>query len=261
MKLAAIEALDRIAVRAWPALEQIDQGGWILRAAKGVTGRSNSCWPLGLSGDATLDQRIDAVEAFYAARGLPPRFYVSPAAKPSLGALEAALDARGYATSVPTHIMIAETGVALARAKVRRDVTLAEKTDAAMRDVLLAGTPSHDEALGRLALLERTPPPGRYATAWDGGRPMAVGRVGLDADSGQAGIFAMRTAATARRQGFARAVLGSLIAWAASAGALGLYLQVEDGNDGAIALYRDHGFATAYQYRYRILGGEEDKHD
>lgn len=256
-----ILTLDHIALRAWPALEQIEQDGWILRAAQGVTGRANSCWPLGWTGDASLEARIDAVEAFYAARALPAKFYLSPSAKPSHAELDAALARLGYVKSVPTHVMTAEIGVALARAQVRHDVTLSTTMEEAWREVMLAGTADRDEALGRLAIVARTPPPGRYATAWDGDRPLGVGRIGLDADTGHAGIFAMRTASAARRKGFARSVIGSLIAWAASAGARGLYLQVEDGNDGAIRLYQELGFATAYDYRYREKEGEGSKHD
>lgn len=254
-----VAALDRMALRAWPAEETLEQGGWLLRAARGVTGRANSCWPLALEGEAPVPARIDAVEAFYGARGLPAKFYLSPAAMPSPDLLDQALAARGYGLSAPTHVMTASAPTALVRARIRRDVALAETVDDAWREVMLGGTPSSEDALGRLAIVARTPPPGRFATAWDGRTPVAVGRASVDGEA--CGIFAMRTAAHARRRGYARAVLGTLIAWAATAGATRLYLQVEDGNDGAIALYRDHGFETVYDYRYRTKGGEGGKHD
>ena len=254
-----IAIVDRKAARAWPAEDELARGGWLLRANRGITGRANSCWALAYEGAEPLEARIDAVEAFYAARRLPPRFYVSPAAKPSPEALIAALERRGYKPSVPTHVMFADVATALARARVRRDVTLGETTDAAWREIMLAGTPSADEALGRLSIVERAPAPGRYATAWKEGRAVAIGRAGLDGD--HCGIFAMRTARDARRQGFARAVLGTLVAWAATAGAARFYLQVEAGNDEAIGLYRDVGFATGYDYRYWTKGGDEAKHD
>jgi GNAT superfamily N-acetyltransferase len=254
-----IAIVDRKAARAWPAEDELARGGWLLRANRGITGRANSCWALAYEGAEPLEARIDAVEAFYAARRLPPRFYISPAAKPSPETLVAALERRGYKPSVPTQVMFAPIATALARARVRRDVTLAETAEEAWREVMLAGTPTADEALGRFAIVERAPPPGRYATAWKEGRPVAIGRAGLDGD--QCGIVAMRTATDARRQGYARAVLGTLIAWAATAGATRLYLQVETGNAEAIALYRDNGFATGYEYRYWAKGGDGTKHD
>ena len=40
--MAGIEALMDA---AWPAAEREESGGWVLRAASGVTQRANSVWP------------------------------------------------------------------------------------------------------------------------------------------------------------------------------------------------------------------------
>ena len=59
---------DRLAATA-------GQHGWLLRAADGFTGRANSVLAVGDPG-LPLVEAVDRVEAWYAARGLPPRFAV-----------------------------------------------------------------------------------------------------------------------------------------------------------------------------------------
>ena len=55
-----------------------------------------------------------------------------------------------------------------------------------------------------------------------------------------------------RRRGLATAVTATLAGRAAAHGAGHLYLQVEDGNDAARALYQRIGFAAHHDYHYRI---------
>jgi ribosomal protein S18 acetylase RimI-like enzyme len=60
----------------------------------------------------------------------------------------------------------------------------------------------------------------------------------------------MRTAPAFRRRGLARRLFRTLAAFAQGAGASRGYLQVDDDNASAIALYRAEGFVPAYLYRY-----------
>jgi ribosomal protein S18 acetylase RimI-like enzyme len=48
-------------------------------------------------------------------------------------------------------------------------------------------------------------------------------------------------------------VLRTLLQWAAQQGARRALLEVTEQNDGALALYREIGFTTAYAYHYRTL--------
>jgi GNAT superfamily N-acetyltransferase len=72
-------------------------------------------------------------------------------------------------------------------------------------------------------------------------------------DAGWAGVFAMATRPEYRGQGIATAVLGTGARWAQEQGATRLYLQVEDDNPPARALYTGAGFVRSHGYHYRLL--------
>jgi ribosomal protein S18 acetylase RimI-like enzyme len=64
----------------------------------------------------------------------------------------------------------------------------------------------------------------------------------------------MRTAPDFRRQGLARRIFRTLTAIAAAGGAHSGYLQVDEDNASAIALYEAEGFISKYRYRYWVKG-------
>jgi GNAT superfamily N-acetyltransferase len=75
------------------------------------------------------------------------------------------------------------------------------------------------------------------------------------AEQGWTGIFGMGTRPEARRQGAATAVLRTLAQWAVDHDAPRLYLQVEEDNTAARALYTRAGFVDTYRYHYRTKLG------
>lgn len=66
-----------------------------------------------------------------------------------------------------------------------------------------------------------------------------------------AGLFNVAVDPGRRRLGLGRRVSQGMLDWAARAGAEQAYLQVEEGNEAAVALYRSLGFEDAYRYWYR----------
>ncbi len=73
-------------------------------------------------------------------------------------------------------------------------------------------------------------------------------------ERGFVGVFAMFTQPAFRGRGAAHAVLHALARWGERRGAERAYLQVEETNAAAGALYRETGFATSYEYLYRSRG-------
>jgi ribosomal-protein-alanine N-acetyltransferase len=59
----------------------------------------------------------------------------------------------------------------------------------------------------------------------------------------EAEILTLAVAPACRRQGAARALVAAAIAWAREQGAAKLFLEVDAGNDAALGLYEEAGFA------------------
>lgn len=91
----------------------------------------------------------------------------------------------------------------------------------------------------------------------DDGEALSVGRVAIDTTTGYAGIGAVATAEPARRRGLARIVLRDLLAFAASHGADYTYLEVEEDNAPALALYASLGYTTAHRYHSRRMSRQD----
>ena len=241
-----VARLERAAGRAWPAGEDVPLGGWRLRASLGSTRRANSIRPAAFADASGLEAAIDAAEAGYRARGLPCCFQINPLSRPQ--GLDDALARRGYAVLTPSWVMLADWSAdAAAAAGVE---LLAEPDEAVMTALGEPGWPAAARR-EREEIFRRIVPPHRFALLRRDGEPVAGGLVVVD--DGLAGIFAMRTRTGLRGRGLARRVLAALQAYAAEAGVQRLYLQVEQDNAPALALYRRFGFVEAYAYHYREL--------
>lgn len=234
------DILQPIAARAWPPEQAAGLGGWRLHAAAGFSGRANCCWPLGAP-DRPAAAAIAAVEAWYAARGLPALF-IMPEVAP-LEPLRLLLETHGYRPIKPTLVM---TGPFLDGdfAQVR----VSDQVDEGFRALFAEVQDDPADAAERIGTLGRIVPPRAFASVIAEGRTVAIGASAIEGD--WAGIFGMRTAPDHRRKGLARAVIAALSDAARAAGARRAYLQVEAHNGPAIALYEAIGFSTAYRYRY-----------
>jgi GNAT superfamily N-acetyltransferase len=84
-----------------------------------------------------------------------------------------------------------------------------------------------------------------------GGSLIAVARGTVTGPSRWHGISLLQTAPELRRQGLAQHVLRALAGWASAHGSSRSYLQVEERNTGAVALYQRLGFSTHHTYLTR----------
>jgi ribosomal protein S18 acetylase RimI-like enzyme len=258
--LEKIRHIETLAMRAWPAEEVIVQAGWRLRHTRGVTRRANSVWPNGAGREdegATLALRLEAVEAFYQARNLPPRFQICPVAVPA--DLDHQLAARGYRAVAPTHVQRAFLKTVLmqtdtAHAGSGWDLRIGEApSDAWFAAYQRAEASGDHEAAMRRTIIAQISADGRarcgFALLCLAGEPIALG-LGV-VEAGYLGIFSMATVSAARRQGAATLILRGLADWAYAQGATQAYLQVMHNNQAAQALYAQVGFETLYDYHYR----------
>jgi N-acetylglutamate synthase len=172
--------------------------------------------------------------------------------------LDAELGRRGWSTQGATDVLVADADTVLARTAVGAvlartapgDVAVAPRADAGWVASWAAceGRPDADEHAHEV--LARIEPATGYALAAGGlGVGLAV------CERGWVGMFSVATAARARRQGVARAILHALTRWAAERGAQRIYLQVESGNAAGHALYARAGFTRSHGYHYRAAPG------
>lgn len=233
--------LEPLADDAWRARERETLGGWRLNASSGYSMRINACWPLGAP-DREPEAAIAAVEAWYAARGLPARFKLTEGVfAPS--DLADRLAARGYQAGKETLVMLGP-----ARGEGDAAVRLLSAPDPTFEAVFTASAGDPEDGRERIEALGRIPPPAFFAKLEIDDAPAAIGVAALG--DGFAGVFGMRTVPTHRRKGLARRVLRTLLAEARRQGAERVWLQVEADNAAAIALYADESFEPAYRYRY-----------
>jgi ribosomal protein S18 acetylase RimI-like enzyme len=228
---------------AWPARERETAFGWVLQATDGQSGRVNSTWPIGWTGEVALADAIGHVEAWYGQRGRPAWFRLADRlAAPA--ELAPALAARGYTADTHTLVMTR----ALAAEQGEAGVAIDDHASDVFLEPMREAAPSAADFAERRDVVSRSPSPRAFALLAADGRPAAVGAsVAIDE---LAMIFLMRTAPWAQRRGLARRVLRALMAWARENGARTAYLQVEAANGPAVALYESEGFATAYSYVY-----------
>lgn len=237
-----IRRVEQAALWAWPPLGMRLVDGWLIASGGRANRRLRSARTLDFTGK-DVDKAIQAVETFMATQGVPSCFHIADRVAPS--DLDAVLAARGYALVTPTSVLLAP----IPPTEPDPAVELLTRTTPAVMNALCDERLSPDLRAERAAILARIRRPHRLALAWREGEPAAAALCVRDGDL--AGIFAMRTVPRFRRRGLGRRVLSRLARWAAEEGAQRLYLQVEDDNPPAHALYRSLGFVRAYGYHYR----------
>ncbi|SDL59307.1 Acetyltransferase (GNAT) family protein [Glycomyces sambucus] len=236
VKFSEIIGLERLLAETWPAVETAALGGWVLRAAGGFTNRANSVLAL-TAPEGGIDAAVAAVEAWYAARGLPAKFSL---AGPVTRRLEEELDARGWEARMETVVMVK----ALDETAYAGEAVVSDAPSAAFLEQTGRGDPA-------VAARVFGSGPGRaYAEIRRGGALAARGRGAVAGDL--LAVTNVGTLPDLRRQGLGTEVLAALEAWGAGGGAARAALQVEADNAPAIGMYRRLGYAERYRYHYRV---------
>jgi GNAT superfamily N-acetyltransferase len=241
-RLSASEALQRVAVAGWPAPEREPLGDWLLRAAGGWTNRGNSALALGSPG-MPLAAAVDLVAAWYRARGLRPGVMV-PA--PVGGRVTAELRGRGWVPQPPVLVQTAPLAAVVAATPGSGAVRLDETPSAGWLAVIAGRKGDLPAAARHILCAER---PVRFAQVdAESLAPAAVAHGTVPGEGDWLGLSLIEVAPPLRRRGLARAVIGALARWATDLGATRAYLQVEERNTAAVALYSGLGFATHHTY-------------
>jgi ribosomal protein S18 acetylase RimI-like enzyme len=238
--------MEAHAVRAWPAsvTERVD-GGWVLRATPGLDrGRSNhALTPCRVVRPDEIPPAIARVEEFAGRHGIRPGIQVSPLSLH--GELMGELDRREWGRRWPVLVLAGSrddavwswepvAGVALDRA----DHATPEWLEAWARCEPGRDVEAHARTVFPLLAGQAT-----FARLDD----VAVG-IAVDHDD-LVGLFCVAVDPGHRRSGLGTALVRALLG---GSGADIAYLQVEEENAPAVALYERLGFGEAYRYCHRV---------
>ena len=241
---AGYEELARVSARAWPPVESERLGEWELRAAGGFTRRANSVLPLGDPG-MPLDDALTAVHGWYAARGLPAYVQTATGAEGAQELLCAELERRGWVREVTAELWTGPLAPVADRGGEPSGVVLSREADEAW----LARY--RRKGVGEVALRVLGSGPSVWFASVPGGTddaPAVIGRCVVDGR--WAGFAAVEVDPAQRRRGLATAVMAALARQALDEGASAAWLQVEEDNAGARAMYRRLGFAAHHAYHH-----------
>ncbi len=228
---------------SWPAFEQYDYRGWILRFADGCTKRANSVNAIAPI-HAGLSEAVDYCEAFYRARSQPVIFRLLSFVED--GGLDSLLADRGYVFIDPSLVLYqslnsADPGMPES-APIDRDSWLRAFCDISGAEVA--------KQTAHVGILDRLPAASLYTVVKDQEQPVTCG-LGV-IHQAHFGIFDIVTRPEFRRRGHGTQLIEGMLSWARRNGARDAYVQVMANNAPAIRLYEKFGYRRLYHYWYRI---------
>lgn len=239
--LADVQACEERILNCWPSHQTVIAGDWLCRFAKGYSGRANSAFAY--RPDVSLrEAEIEHIEGLYTSVDQRPSFRLSPLTGETV---RARLEARGYRPEDGSYGMIGPAFGGDIPEHLRLD---AEPTPEWLEGACRWQEPSKRSTASLLGIVGNIRVPTRFATLHHAGEPAAFALVSLD--RGMAEFGAVIVNPTIRGAGLGRRLVTGIVAWAKSAGAERIFLQVALENDVARGLYRSLGFSELYTAAY-----------
>ncbi len=242
-----LREIERLHVRAWPASETARIAGWLWRWSGGGSQRANSVSTIDFIGNDVV-AALDEVEARYRAKASPVRLHTFELSQPA--EIPALLIARGYGPGDTTVTMLATSPSGCMPETSRAfDIVIADDPSPQWLDVYMEAITESRREVNRL-ILRRIPDPRAFISVRRGERVISTALCVVNGGLAVAECVATRN--DARGQRGADHAMRALMTWAASLGAHTVGLQVVDGNQPAIALYRRLGFDNVGANRFWV---------
>jgi ribosomal protein S18 acetylase RimI-like enzyme len=234
--------LDQICHLTWPATEELENLGWLMRAAEGVTNRANSVLPLAASLEvgALTDfaEKLDVAQEFYSARNLPTIFQV---ALPTWQVLSDKLRSMGAVETLCGNTMVAD--LTASRQIVSAEFEIVQSNQLSDEWLEVQPTPGIEKIMSGCA--------STYLTVMKNGRAIATCRFALA--KGWSSITRVYVQPEFRGQGLAKAIVAAALDASFEQGATKAVLQVDASNTIAIGVYESLGFNFHHEYSFLEL--------
>jgi ribosomal protein S18 acetylase RimI-like enzyme len=237
-----IASLELATLDAVAPAEVVAYGNWLLPMDPSTIGRAKSAVPLRHTG--MDDSEVQALMDCYGVRGFEPAFRIADV--PGMAHVQAQLTALGFRPEQPTLVQVG-TVASWRLPGIVSTAQISTTPTETWKAVYLGEGFDPVDGAHRVAALSRSRH-AVYASIVENGVPVASGTAAFS--QGWASIHGMRTALSQRGRGMAGQILCSFADAAQARGLDRVFLQVEEDNTAARALYRRVGFATAWRYHY-----------
>jgi len=234
--------LDQICNLTWPATEELENSGWLMRAAGGVTNRANSILPLvtNLETGALTDfaEKLQSAQEFYQKRNLPTIFQV---ALPTWQILSEKLRSIGAVETLHGNTMV--TDLISSKQIVPAGFEIVQSDQFSDEWLGVNPTPGIEKILSGCAAT--------YLSVLKNGKAIATCRIALA--KGWSSITRVFVHQDFRGQGLGKAIVAAALEASFEQGATKALLQVEANNAIAIGVYESLGFNFHHDYSYLEL--------
>lgn len=234
--------LDQICNLTWPATENLENSGWLMRAASGVTNRANSVLPLvaNLEAGTLTDfaEKLLVAQEFYQKRNLPTIFQV---ALPTWQLLSDKLRAIGAVETIRGNTMVAD--LTSSKQNVPTGFEIAQSNQVTDEWLELQPTPGIEKILAGCSAT--------YLTIIKNSQTIATCRIALA--KSWSSITRVYVHQDFRGQGLGKAITAAALEASFEQGATKALLQVEASNAIAIGIYESLGFNFHHEYSYLEL--------
>jgi GNAT superfamily N-acetyltransferase len=237
------QEIEYAGFRAWPAFEESEADGVVLRYSHGHTKRANSAnILLQQKGDyATLVRRC---EGYFKDKNLPCIFRLPSFCNNQQ--LDSYLELMGY-KSMDRSLILYRSLEYASFDSPEFSVKSSHEWLESYCQISAIDISSHE---AHLKILNRIKDKVLMAVLVENEMEVACG-IGV-ISNGYFGLFDLATEKSARNMGYGTKLLNGMLSWALTNGATKAYLQVVANNQPAISLYKKMGYRPCYEYWYRI---------
>ena len=234
--------LDQICDLTWPATENLENSGWLMRAAGGVTNRANSVLPLVADLEAgpltDFAEKLVVAKEFYQKRNLPTIFQL---ALPTWQLLYDKLCSIGAVEKIRANTMVAD--LTSSKQIIPAGFEIVQSNQFSNEWLSVQPTPGIEKILAGCSAT--------YLTVVKDGQTIAACRIALA--KGWSSITRVYVHQDFRGLGLGKAIVAAALETSFEQGATKAVLQVEAGNAIAIGVYESLGFNFHNEYSYLEL--------